>query len=525
MSLYKKLYPYQQNIIENNLHRKSYGLFLDMGLGKTLLSLAFAEAHNCTKIIIITINSKALEDENVNGSFLWWAKQSNIKYNFINKNNIINDDTLAKTKSKLKLLKHVDCKTNDILLINYESLFSRSKNRDCKVQLKENIKSFIQECRLCNTALIIDESHRIKDMSSLQTMAVMKIKQQLELVSNNVYTYLLTGTPFTAGYIDLYSQLKILGCQMNKTAFLDKFCIRGHYPSLAAYQQPIVDYKNIDQLFELVHNFAITIKSDMVVDLPEQLFVHHVLPQTKDIVLFIAEKLKADFINKEFKYRHIDKLVTAGELNGKVNNPFYRNIAYPDDKWIADTSSTFFMRTRQLSIGFQGNENEARWFNKTRLNEVKRLLEQNEDNYVLFYNFTPEFIELYEICEELNYKIDVFNGNIKSLYYYDEYSKLSEGQKLVNKKRIILANFVSGSTGNNWQLYNKCIIFSLPTFNTYDQALKRIHRLGQKNSCIYHIFRQDNYIDNKMWEALQKGLDYNSKLFENDLNEFQKTYE
>ena len=183
------------------------------------------------------------------------------------------------------------------------------------------------------------------------------------------------------------------------------------------------------------------------------------------------------------------------------------------------------MRTRQLSIGFQGNENEARWFNKTRLNEVKRLLEQNEDNYVLFYNFTPEFIELYEICAELNYKIDVFNGNIQSLYYYDEYSKLSEGQKLVNKKRIILSNFVSGSTGNNWQLYNKCIILSLPTFNTYDQALKRIHRLGQKNSCIYHIFRQDNYIDNKMWEALQKGLDYNSKLFENDLNEFQKTYE
>lgn len=525
MSLYKKLYPYQRNIIESNMHRKSYGLFLDMGLGKTLLSLAFAEAHNCTKIIIITINSKALEDENVSGSFLWWAKQSNIKYNFINKNNIINDDTIAKTKAKTKLLKHVDCKTNDILLINYEALFSRAKDRDRKVQLKDNIDTFIKECRLCNTALIIDESHRIKDMASLQTMAVMKIKQQLELVSNNVYTYLLTGTPFTAGYIDLYSQLKILGCQMNKTAFLDKFCIRGHYPSLAAYQQPIVDYKNINQLFELVHNFAITIKSDAVINLPEQIFVHHILPKTSEIVLFIAEKLKADFINREFKNRHIDKVVDSGELNGKVNNPFYRNIAYPDDKWIADTSSTFYMRTRQLSIGFQGNENEARWFNKTRLNEVKRLLEQNEDNYVLFYNFTPEFIELYEICEELNYKIDVFNGNIKSLFYYDEYSKLSEGQKLVNKKRIILSNFVSGSTGNNWQLYNKCIIFSLPTFNTYGQALKRIHRIGQKNSCIYHIFRQDNYIDDKMWEALQKGIDYDGKLFLNDIKDFQKNCE
>ena len=356
-------------------------------------------------------------------------------------------------------------------------------------------------------------------------MAVMKIKQHLEFMSDKVYTYLLTGTPFTAGFIDLYSQLKLLGCPMTKTTFLDNFCIRGNYPSLMPYQQPIVDYKNIDDLFSLVHNFAITIKSEDVIDLPKQIFIQHVLPKTKDIVLFIAEKLKSDFINRELRYRHINKLVEPGDLNGRVNNPFYRNIAYPDDKWIADTSSTFYMRARQLSIGFQGNENEATWFNRSRLNEVKRLLEQNEDNYILFYNFTPEFIELYEICEELGYKIDVYNGNIKSLYYYEEYSKLTDGQKLVSKKRIILANFVSGSTGNNWQWYDKCIIFSLPTFNTYEQALKRIHRIGQKNTCIYHIFRQDNYIDNKMWKALQEGVEYNGILFLNDLHDFQKNIE
>ena len=47
--IYNKLYDWQKQVINENKDKKSYGLFLDCGLGKTPISLAFAEENNCEK--------------------------------------------------------------------------------------------------------------------------------------------------------------------------------------------------------------------------------------------------------------------------------------------------------------------------------------------------------------------------------------------------------------------------------------------------------------------------------------------
>lgn len=500
MSIYNTLFHWQKNIVDEFKSRDSFGIFLDMGLGKTPISLAFAEANHCTKVLIISINAKAQETQDDNGSWLNWALRSDVEYAFKNKH-----DTEFSDEAEL-------------LLANYESLFARGKAKTQRVTLKSNIARFIDSCKAHNVALIVDESHKMKNLQSQQTNAILKIQKELKRKANKVYTYLLTGTPFTTGYIDLYAQLKALGYQETKGYFIDNFCERGNIPGLLGWQQPIVGYKNLKELFDVVHKYAITAQSSCLVDLPETIFIEHTSQTSFDFEMFTKEYVqKSDILH--FAESHDIDLPNASRYttDKKYPNPFFRNIAYPNDKWIAETSGTFWLRARQLSIGFNGNAEENIWYDNRRLMQLRDFLANNEDNYVIFYNFTPELLEIYDICEKLNYNIDVYCGEIKSLQFYNKFASLSDSQKLTQKKNVIIANFASGSTGMNWQEYNKCIIFSLPVYKDYAQALKRIHRVGQKRTVFYHIFYQRNWLDKSMMSALKSATTYNHKLFEDDI--------
>lgn len=520
MSIYNKLYPWQQGLVQSILDRKSYGLWLDMGLGKTPISLALAEQHECTKVIVITINSKALESETVSGSWLNWANESDVKYTYS-----IKKDT------------HFDLYHNDLFLINYESLFvrnkdkSKSKSKKIKIKLSPHVEAFIKSCIGHKVCVIVDESHKMKDLNSQQTLAINKLKTALEYVASCVYLYLLTGTPFTTGYIDLYSQLKTLGYNEPKYSFIDDFCIRGQVRGLLGWQQPIVGYKNIDKLYELVHKYAVTIKSDLVAELPEQIFVEHTLPMSDEMFLFTNEKVKGEYLVNYLKHENVPDSISGPYMTPtKINNLLYRDIAYDfvnheSSKFLAETSGTFWLRCRQLSTGFIGNASESKWYDWRRVFQLKQFLEENPDNYLLFYNYTPELLMLYNICEELGYNIDVYCGEVKSLVFYDQYSKQTLEQRLSNTKNIILANFASGSTGLNWQNYNKCIIFSLPLYKDWAQGIKRIHRVGQTQTTIYHIFYQNNWLDKGMYKALKEQIDYNKDMFESDLLRAQSLIE
>lgn len=601
VSLYETLFPFQKNIVDKFKDKDRYGLFLDCGLGKTLVSLAFAEVNKCTKVIIVTINSKATEDINVKGGWLWWANKSEIKYNFYDKK--IFNPTKKKPNS-------FTTETNDLLLLNYESLYSRDKTAKIKNALKKELVNFINACKGHNIAIILDESHKVKDTSSLQTKAINNIYNLCKVIGKKTYLYLGTGTLFTQGLIDTYSQLKLLGWDGNKTKFQEAFCIRGTIRSLPEWQQPIVGYKNVDQLYELIHRYGITIKSEEVIELPDKIFEEHSYPESVFFSLLNEDKIKQEILYDYMKIRGLPYLIdnkiyskmsleekeeywsrlhitiannslmldsefeigtleddymtvldflaniyenlsdfegafkwlydyyylfvrheetnSKGEVikrwysgktlkpKTKTNNPFYRNFAFPDLHWEAKTAGIAWMRARQMSSGFQGNADGYVWYDRTRLDMLKQFLEDYENNYVIFYNYTPELIEIYSICEELKYNIDVYSGDIKNLTFYEAYENQTEAEKLTNKKNVILANFASGSTGKNWQEYNQCIIFSTPEYMDYAQGIKRIHRTGQKETCIYHIFKSDNYLDNGMWEALNNNSEYTEDMFEAD---------
>lgn len=513
MSIYDKLYSWQKRIVDKFYNRDSFGIYLDMGLGKTPISLALAEKNKCNRILVITINSKALEMIDNEGSWSFWSNNS-----VINPKKVLSKNSFKKQKDQTFLTKDEE---NNLLvyITNYEAIFSRRKDRKQTVELADDIKKFIKTCAGQNVAIIIDECHKMKDLQSMQTKAIMKIKKELMIKNvNSLYSYLLSGTPFTTGYIDLYSQLKFLGYDKNKSEFVDDYCVRGNIPGLLGWQQPIIGYKNINKLYEVIHKYALTIKSEDVIDLPEKTFVYHKLLKSTEIDLYTKERINGKILKEYLIKKDFNKDVIDNYKNEdiKYQNPFYRNIDFPSINWIADTTGTLWLRARELSIGFQGNADKYKWYHKTRIEMLKEFLENNPDNYLIFYNYTPELFEIFNICETLNYKIDIYCGEIKSLNNYNTYNRQSIDDKINNKKNVIIANFMSGSTGMNWQAYNKCIIFSLPLYKDYEQGIKRIHRIGQKETTIYHIFYEDNWLDNSMLKALNEQIDYSEKMFESD---------
>ena len=509
MSVESMLFDYQKNILDIVKDKKSYGLFLDCGIGKTPLGVALAEYHQCDKVIIITINSKATESVNLPGSWLWWSSKSSLNHEFL-------DKKFLKSSSPIP--------SSATLILNYESLYERGKNTKSKVTLRERIVEFIKSCRGQRVCLLIDESHKMKDTSSMQSMAISKIKAGLEAVTDYVWSYLMTGTPFSQGFLDVYAQLKFLGWNGTKQLFKDTFCVLGHIGGLAGWQQPVIGYKNIDQLYRLIHLYALTIKSNVLQDLPEQIFQIHLLPESSSFRFFTKEKVKGKDILKEFDRREITPdILEANHLDyssfqtsKKVNNPFYANIDFPSLDFFSDTLGARWMRSRQLSIGFVGNEDEYIWFNDERIKLLEEFLTNNENNYIIFYNYNPELYAIYDVCERLGYNIDVYCGEIKTTEFYEKYASESPEKQLQNQKNVIISNFVSGSTGKNWQAYNQCIIFSLPVYRDWEQAIKRIHRTGQNKTCFYHIFMQDNFLDNGMKKALDSNSEYTKEMFDTD---------
>ena len=532
MSIYDKLFDYQKNIVDTYKSRKSFGVFLDMGLGKTPICLALSEINNCTKTIVISINSKAGEDVELNGSWLNWASKSSIGYdNLYNKNDLVK---LVKKAKKTNAPLFIN-NNKDIILLNYEWLYEKQsdnstststskKSKKSKYTVRACLKEFIKSATNQNIAIILDESHKVKSSNSVITETATTLINIAKIYCKNVYLYLATGTPFTRDLIDIYSQLKLLGWNQTKQTFKDKFCVLSQIPTLLPWQQYPVAYKNVDLLYQLIHHFAITMKTELAIPLPEKTFVYYTLPESNIFKLITRKKLSGKEIGAEFKRRGITDLSEYGiDINcynttKLVNNPFYCNLDFPSDLWYADTTIKANLRTRQATIGFQGNSDSFIWYDRSRLDQLEEFLTVNEDNYILFYSYVPELVEIYDICQKLDYNIDVWCGEIKSLTYYNKYSNQSDGERLSNKKNIIIGNWSSMSTGLNLQSYNKCIVFDLPSFGDWQQGIKRINRVGQNNTCIYYLFTQDNTIEKHIKQCLDNNTEYDNNLFMSDLN-------
>ena len=427
-----KLFDYQQKIVDEK-YEDSKALFMQMGTGKTFVSMGMYLKSGCSKLLVVCLATKVND----------WVRDLE---------NEIDLAPIGLNKTRKKNLENINL-DNETLVVSFESSW----------RLADELLEWVDE----DTYIIVDESHKIKNASS----KVGKFAQKLGKKTS--FKTILTGTPQSRGYIDYYNQFHFLGyLQMNQTAFKRRYVITklmqfGTGPMF----EEIVGYKNTDELDEMIHSHSVyydrelsdaEIPTEMVVDIPSY-------P----------------------KYRKISKDKVYEFEDGSLE--------------IYDTLGAGMMLQRQLASGYIAKNGNLEVLDNTKINWTRDFLEGYDGRVVIFYNYNAELIQLKRLMVKLKRPYSEYNGSNKNLSSFEMYDNA-----------VVLANYGSASTGiNDLVIASTMIMYSLTTsYIDFEQAKKRIDRLGQTKKPMFYYLVMKGTIDSSILRNLQDGKDFDERMFE-----------
>lgn len=428
----KELFKFQQNALNSVKDKQNALLCWGMGTGKTVSSIALAEHWGSEILVCLVLKSTlnqwidALKEQTERAVYNGYKKT---------KKDGINVFMLHEGRKAI--------------VIGYDAFKTKSADK---------LRKYISDNEEKAT-IICDESSLIGHMESARTRAVMKTKSKHKMM--------LSGTPATGGKMEaLLPTMNMLGWEMSKDAFLNRFCTVYNWtdPTRPWCTIPIITgYKNLDELHDGLaeHGTSFLTMEEAGWELPET------TEQTLDI----------DTIPEYKKFMK----------NGIVK--------IEDEELVGDNNLTKMLYARQL----------CSVYNKDKMKTLEELLIQAGDESVLvFYNWTTEFKKIEALCKKLKRPVSVVNGQKKDLSAYNENQPGT----------VILAQYQAASMGLNLQKCRICIFFSLClSYSDYEQAKCRIHRIGQERNCSFYNLICKDSIEEKIMERLQERKDYTEQLF------------
>lgn len=310
---------------------------------------------------------------------------------------------------------------------------------------------------LTDFTLMLDESSLIQNPSAKQTKFIMKLKPKNAI--------LLSGTPVSGKYENLVTQANLLGWNISNDLYMRQY-VNRKWIETDGYWKQVIDmddpYKNVERLKQKMRDHgAVFMKTEEVFDLPQQTFTNVMVATSKEY--------------RTFCKKHVVTLADGTELIG--------------DQVFKDR-----LHRRQL----------CGMYSQAKLEAFKELLQSTNDRVVVFYNYNRELEELEAICNDLVRPYSLINGSNKNLTSYEEC-----------EDSVTLIQYAAGSLGLNLQKANKIIYFTLTDRVDYwMQSQKRIHRIGQVRPCFYWVMMCKDSIEERIYDALSRGVDYTDELFE-----------
>ena len=415
-----KLFDYQEKALALTSDKDNSAFYYDMGLGKTFIGSERMRLYG-ERVNVVVCQKSKIND---------WYEHFKEHYT----DYAVFDLTNKKDMQIFMTYPIYKC----IGIINYELAYRR-----------EELK------RLTNFTMMLDESSMIKNETAKRTKFILSLKPS--------HTILLSGTPTDGKYEFLYSQLRLLGWKITKTAYYNRYI----KTELRSYGGPmfrvVTGYKNVSELKEKLREYgAVFAKAEEVIKLPEKKFIKEYSTVSSDYKKFMKDRV----------------------------------IKIDDKELTGDSTLSKRLYARMLCSAYS----------KDKIARLIDLVNSTSDRVIIFYNFNTELEVLRKVL--FDRPISIVNGQVKNLKEYEN-----------NDNSVTLIQYQAGAMGLNLQKANRIIYFSLPERSElFEQSKARICRIGQEKQCYYHIMMCHKSVEEKIYDCLLMRKDYTDELFRKEFN-------
>ncbi len=362
--------------------------------------------------------------------------------------------TLAKKVEQLKTIPH---KGLEVAVVNYDSVSL----------IEKELTAWYPDFLIC------DESSKIKNPTAKMSKATYRVAKVCK------YRLILTGTPIQNNPLDFFSQYKVLDDSIFGKSF---YAFKNEYAVLGTYNQPI-GWRKLPELVKKAHSIAFRVTKTEALDLPD----------TIDEIRPIALEDKAQKLYKAFVKESYMEL-SKGEVT-------------------ATNILTRLLRLQQITGGFIRPDEESERYEQissAKLNALEDIIDtaiSENKKLVVIARFIPEIREICKMLDKKKIKYGHICGEVKD--------RAAEVDAFQNNPdcMVFVGQLQTVSMGLTLTAASTMVFYSLSyNFADYSQAKARIHRIGQKNNCLYIHLVVKNTVDETVLKALEQKENIATKI-------------
>lgn len=431
-------------------------LYMDMGTGKTLTSLVACarrfEAHGLRRVLVVApatvAGGWASDIERL-------AMRSQVEF-------VHASGTQSRRRRQYDRARLVG-NGDDMLAVVAISYGSMANDAEAIID------------RFDPQAVVIDESHYVKNLTSARAQACRKVAEHARWVT------LLTGTPYSEQPTDIFAQYSILDWRIfgaSRDVFVDRFCKTipnyaggGHLPDRVQ-----IDKGKEGALNRAIYTIGFRARKEDVLDLPAK------RPPIMHAVELAPKTRKAI---KELRRDGLAQLDAIAATGGVVT---------------AATRMVIGLRVQQAAGGFAKVEQVDGATGELvevtvpigtekldALRELAESLHAEHESVVVFARFRAEIAAIEQRLERIYGKANVsrIDGSVPTAHRAGivEAFQVEDGPP-----RAIVLQVSSGAAGITLTRARHAVYYSMGYSATdYWQSQDRTHRIGQGRPCFYHL--------------------------------------